>query len=105
MRIGYYPGCSLQGSGREYSESLFTVAEKCGVVLEEINDWNCCGASAAHSLNHDLSVALPARTLALAEKQGLEQILVHPSKIEYFVYLNRPQFLSAKKALIQLTGQ
>jgi heterodisulfide reductase subunit B2 len=76
MRIGYYPGCSLQGSGKEYSDSLFAVAEKCGIVLEEVNDWNCCGASAAHSLNHDLAVALPARTLALAEKQGLEQILV-----------------------------
>jgi heterodisulfide reductase subunit B2 len=76
MRIGYYPGCSLQGSGKEYSESLFAVASTCGIELEEINDWNCCGASAAHSLNHDLSIALPARTLALAEKQGLEQILV-----------------------------
>lgn len=76
MRIGYYPGCSLQGSGKEYSDSLFAVAQKCGVELEEVNDWNCCGASAAHSLNHDLAVALPARTLALAEKQGLEQILV-----------------------------
>lgn len=76
MRIGYYPGCSLQGSGKEYSDSLFAVAEKCGVQLEEVKDWNCCGASAAHSLNHDLAVALPARTLALAEKQGLEQILV-----------------------------
>jgi len=76
MKIGYYPGCSLQGSGRAYSESLFAVAEKCGIELEEIKDWNCCGASAAHSLNHDLSVALPARTLALAEKQFLDQILV-----------------------------
>lgn len=76
MKIGYYPGCSLQGSGKEYSESLFAVAEKCGIELEEIKDWNCCGASAAHSLSHDLSVALPARTLALAEKQFLDQILV-----------------------------
>ncbi len=76
MKIGYYPGCSLQGSGKEYSESLFAVAEKCGIELEEIKDWNCCGASAAHSLSHDLSVALPARTLALAEKQFMDQILV-----------------------------
>jgi len=76
MKIGYYPGCSLQGSGKEYSESLFAVAEKCGIELKEIKDWNCCGASAAHSLSHDLSVALPARTLALAEKQFMDQILV-----------------------------
>jgi heterodisulfide reductase subunit B2 len=76
MRIGFYPGCSLQGTGNEYRESLFAVTQKCGIELEEIKDWNCCGASAAHSLNHELSVALPARTLALAEEQGMSEIVV-----------------------------
>lgn len=76
MRIGYYPGCSLEGSSKEYNDSLFAVAEKCGVTLEEIKDWSCCGASAAHNLNHDLALALPARTLALAEKQGLTEMVV-----------------------------
>ena len=76
MRIGFYPGCSLEGSSKEYCDSLFAVAEKCNVTLEEIKDWNCCGASAAHNLNHELAIALPARTLALAEKQGLTEIVV-----------------------------
>ena len=76
MRIGFYPGCSLEGSSKEYHDSLFAVAEKCGITLEEIIDWNCCGASAAHNLNHDLAIALPARSLALAEKQGLTEIVV-----------------------------
>jgi len=76
MKIGYYPGCSLEGTSKEYSDSLFAVAEKCGITLEAINDWNCCGASAAHSMNHDLAVALPARTLALAEQQGLTEIVI-----------------------------
>jgi len=76
MKIGFYPGCSLEGSSKEYSDSLFAVAEKCGITLEVIKDWSCCGASAAHNLNHDLAVALPARTLALAEKQGFKEIVV-----------------------------
>ena len=76
MKIGYYPGCSLEGSSKEYNTSLFAVAKKCGITLEEIKDWSCCGASAAHNLNHDLAIALPARTLALAEKQGFTEILV-----------------------------
>ena len=76
MKVGFYPGCSLEGSSKEYSKSLFAVSEKCGITLEEIKDWSCCGASAAHSLNHDLSIALPARTLALAEKQGLSEIVI-----------------------------
>jgi heterodisulfide reductase subunit B len=76
MRIGYYPGCSLKGSSREYAESLLAVAPALDLELVEIEDWNCCGASAAHNLNHLLSLALPVRALATAEKQGLEEILV-----------------------------
>lgn len=76
MKVGFYPGCSLQGSGKEYSQSLFAVAEKCGITLEEVKDWSCCGASAAHNLNHDLAIALPARTLALAENQGMTEIVI-----------------------------
>ncbi len=73
--IGYYPGCSLHGTGRELDMSIKAVSEVAGVALREIEDWNCCGATAAHSLNHDLAIALPYRTLALAEEQGLEEVL------------------------------
>ncbi len=73
--IGYYPGCSLHGTGRELDMSIRAVAEVAGVILTEIDDWNCCGASAAHSLNHNLAVALPYRNLALAEEQGLTEVL------------------------------
>jgi len=76
MKVGFYPGCSLEGSSKEYSQSLYAVSEKCGITLEEIKDWSCCGASAAHSLNHDLSIALPARNLALAEKQEMTEIVI-----------------------------
>ena len=57
--LGYYPGCSLHGTGRELDQSIRALAEVAGVDLKEIEDWNCCGATAAHSLNHDLAVALP----------------------------------------------
>jgi len=76
MKVGFYPGCSLEGSSKEYSQSLFAVAQKCGITLEEIKDWSCCGASAAHNLSHDLAIALPARTLALAEKQSFSEIVI-----------------------------
>jgi heterodisulfide reductase subunit B2 len=76
MTLGLYPGCSLKGSSREYSESVQAVAEACGIELAEIKDWNCCGATAAHNLNKELSLALPARILSLAEEQGLTEIVV-----------------------------
>jgi len=75
MRIGYYPGCSLLGSSREFDESSRAVLQALGVELVEVPEWNCCGASSAHMLNHELSLALPARILALAEQAGLTEVL------------------------------
>jgi heterodisulfide reductase subunit B len=76
MSIGFYPGCSLKGSAPEYTESLLAVAEKAGINLREVPDWNCCGATAAHNLNHELSFALPARILASAEKARMKELVV-----------------------------
>ena len=76
MKIGFYPGCSLKGTSAEYAQSTLALAKAFGISLQEIEDWNCCGATAAHNLNHELALALPARILALAEKQGLMEIVV-----------------------------
>jgi heterodisulfide reductase subunit B len=76
MTLGFYPGCSLKGSSREYAESVLAVAKAFDINLEEISDWNCCGATAAHNMNKELSLALPARILSLAERQGLKEIVV-----------------------------
>jgi heterodisulfide reductase subunit B2 len=76
MKLGFYPGCSLTGSSREYNESLLAISKKAGIELVEITDWNCCGATAAHNLNQELSVSLPARNLALAELDGMEELVV-----------------------------
>jgi len=76
MKIGIYPGCSLTGSARDYNESVFALAEAFGLKLEQVPDWNCCGATAAHNLNKDLSLALPARILSLAEQNGMDDIIV-----------------------------
>src|SRR5208337_555000 len=74
MKIGYYPGCALHGSSNDYEQSLRACLGALGVELQEVNDWICCGATAAHSLNHKLAMALPARNLALAERDGLRQL-------------------------------
>lgn len=76
MKTGFYPGCSMKGSAREYSESLLAVAAALGTALPEVPDWNCCGATAAHNLDPDLALALPARILAAAEKAGMDEVLV-----------------------------
>jgi heterodisulfide reductase subunit B2 len=75
MRLGYYPGCSLHGTSREFDESLRAVSARLGLDLAEIDDWSCCGATSAHATGHLLAVALPARNLALAEAQGHDAVL------------------------------
>lgn len=72
MRLAYYPGCSLDGTSIEYGMSTHRMAKLLGIDLWEIPDWNCCGASSAHQTNHLLALSLPARNLAIAEKEGLD---------------------------------
>jgi heterodisulfide reductase subunit B len=76
MQIGFYPGCSLEGSSREYSESVVALAKAFDIELTQIPDWNCCGATAAHNLNKMLSLSLPARIMALAEKAGMKEVVI-----------------------------
>jgi heterodisulfide reductase subunit B len=67
MKYAYFPGCSLESTAQEYDLSARLVMRELGVELEELKDWNCCGASAAEVMSHLLSLVLPARNLALAE--------------------------------------
>jgi heterodisulfide reductase subunit B len=75
MEIAYYPGCALHGSSNDYERSVRACLSVLGVGLKELDDWICCGATAAHSLNHKLAAALPARNLAIAERDGMEDLL------------------------------
>ncbi|MFA5112082.1 MAG: CoB--CoM heterodisulfide reductase iron-sulfur subunit B family protein [Desulfobaccales bacterium] len=74
MKVTYYPGCSLEGTAVDYAASIAGIAPLLDVELVELFDWNCCGASSAHSLNHQLSLALPARNLGLAAKAGRDVV-------------------------------
>lgn len=72
MKYAYYPGCCYHTSAKEYEFSTRVVAKNLGLELVEVPDWSCCGSTAAHSKSHLLSVALPARNLAIAEEMGLD---------------------------------
>ena len=72
MRIAYYPGCSLEATAKEFDLSSRSVCAALGLDLVELEDWNCCGATSAHNLDHLLSLALPARNIALAQKDGMD---------------------------------
>lgn len=75
MQVGYYPGCSLESSAKEFDLSIRAVLKKMEISLREIPDWNCCGASPAHYLNEELSLALPYRNLVKAEEADFDRVI------------------------------
>jgi len=72
MKLSFYPGCSLEGLASDYALSIHAVFQALEIDLLEIDDWSCCGSTAAHSLDQFMSVALPARNLSAAEKMGCD---------------------------------
>jgi len=72
VRLAYYPGCSLDATAIEYGMSTQKMAKLLDIDLWEIPDWSCCGASSAHQTDHLLAISLPARNLAIAEREGLD---------------------------------
>lgn len=75
MKFAYYPGCSLQATSKEFDQSSQETCRALGIELNEIPDWNCCGATSAHGTNRLLSIALPARNLALAGETGQDVVI------------------------------
>jgi heterodisulfide reductase subunit B len=60
----------------EYGLSTQAVFKTLGVELVEIDDWNCCGAAATHSINHLLSLCLPARNISKAQSSQAGSLVV-----------------------------
>jgi heterodisulfide reductase subunit B len=75
MKVGYYPGCSLAGTGRDFGESMDAVAKALGIELCEIPEWTCCGSSSGHMTDRLVSVALPTNVLLKAQKAELDQVM------------------------------
>lgn len=75
-QLAYYPGCSLHSSSELYDVQCKMVFNNLGIELKEIEDWNCCGATAASKTDEFLAVALPARNLGLAAATGLSEIVI-----------------------------
>jgi heterodisulfide reductase subunit B len=62
----FYPGCSLEGTARDFHLSTMSVAKALGLELPELPGWICCGSTAAHQSDPLLALALPAKNLAAA---------------------------------------
>ena len=73
-KYAYFPGCSLEKMARSYHESAMETTRALDVELEEIEDWNCCGATTYFNIDELLADTLCARNLAIAERTKLDVI-------------------------------
>lgn len=108
MHVGYYPGCSLESTAKDFDRSFRAICQAFGIELLDVPDWNCCGASAAHELSEELAFALPFRNLAKAEEKGLD-IVVSPCPACHSHLLHTHKTVEEKPALndrlVEIVGQ
>lgn len=73
-KYAYFPGCSLEKMASSYHKSAIETTKLLDVELQELEDWNCCGATTYSHVDQLLAYTLVARNLALAEKEGLDMV-------------------------------
>jgi heterodisulfide reductase subunit B len=71
----YYPGCSIRSTSKAYEQSAMKVIEHLGMTFQEVEDWNCCGATEYFSINSLPAYSLVARNLSLAAEQGVPDLV------------------------------
>jgi heterodisulfide reductase subunit B len=102
-KYSYFPGCSLKGTGRAYEESLLPVMRALGVELEEIDDWNCCGATAYMAVDEVKACVLASRNLAIAERAGNTEV-VAPCSACYLVLNKTKHYLDDSPPLAKVVN-
>jgi len=73
-KYAYYPGCSLEKIASSYHKSTLETTRVFDIEMQELDDWNCCGATTYFHVDAILAHTLVARNLALAEKEGLDLV-------------------------------
>lgn len=105
MKYGFFPGCSLERSASAYEMSTKAIAQALGIELEEIEDWNCCGATEYFSINKTAAFALVARNLALAaDHDGIED-LVAPCSACYLNLNKTNHYMGKFETIEQSTNE
>jgi heterodisulfide reductase subunit B len=61
MEVTYFPGCTMKTGVEESNWPMDIVLEKLKVKFYELEDWNCCGSSSGHCVNHEISTGMGAR--------------------------------------------
>jgi len=100
----YFPGCSLNSSGIAYNDSLKTLFRLLGEKLEELPDWNCCGATSYMCIDEGSAFLLSARNLSIAHQMNLEELMA-PCSACYLVLRKTQDYVERHPAIKQHVTQ
>ena len=75
-KVAYYPGCALEGTGGPYDRSTRAIVGALDLSMENLKDYNCCGAMEVKNVHPMLQTYLSARNLAIAaEQMGYDTVM------------------------------
>ncbi|MCC7483872.1 MAG: CoB--CoM heterodisulfide reductase iron-sulfur subunit B family protein [Burkholderiales bacterium] len=77
-RVAYYPGCALEGTAHAYDRSTRAVGEALGLGLDEVPDWNCCGAMEVKNIDPKVQTYLSSRVLSIAAHEMKAAVVMAP---------------------------
>jgi len=97
--LAYYPGCSLHGTSAEFDASFRASARALGLTLQEIPGWECCGNTAAHSINRLLAAALPVNELVKVEQDMKLDALAVPCAACYSRFKTGPHVIEESEQM------
>ncbi|MDL2340010.1 MAG: CoB--CoM heterodisulfide reductase iron-sulfur subunit B family protein [Pseudomonadota bacterium] len=77
-KVAYYPGCALEGTGHAYNKSTRAVGKKLGLELEEVKNWNCCGAMEVKNIDPKIQTYLSSRVMSIAANEMGHSVVMAP---------------------------
>ncbi len=77
-KVAYYPGCALEGTGHAYNVSTKAVGKSLGLELEEVKNWNCCGAMEVKNIDPKIQTYLSSRVMSIAANEMGHDVVMAP---------------------------
>ena len=78
QKVAYYPGCALEGTGHAYNRSTTAVGKALGLELDEVKNWNCCGAMEVKNIDPKIQTYLSSRVMSIAANEMGHSVVMAP---------------------------
>ena len=78
QKVAYYPGCALEGTGHAYNRSTKEVGKALGLELDEVKNWNCCGAMEVKNIDPKIQTYLSSRVMSIAANEMGHDVVMAP---------------------------